>query len=77
MQWRKHPDVIKVLPKFSRKIPDRFQIRCCKIDCSGADIVLRLLAVNRYDHLCVTPTGLCRIAKLTTMKFDPYKEKTV
>lgn len=51
-------------------------MRACRIDRSGADFVLRLLAHNRYD-LYVTLTRLCRIAILKTLKVDRYSELTV
>lgn len=46
-------------------------------DCHNANPVFRLLALNLFDHLCVTLARLGTIAILAILTLDRYNEKTV
>lgn len=83
-QEGKHFDVCCPLPSRKHQGFGRFRDPItlpigwyCMNQCLNADLVFRLLAPNRYDHLCVILTRLCTLAILTTLTLNRNKEKTV
>lgn len=45
-------------------------VTSCRADCLSLDLVLRLVAQNRCNKLCVTLNRLCRILVPTTQLID-------